>query len=49
MHDVGVKLFQGDESMICCAEGELETAAIFQNVFAGVPIGKAEIENALAI
>jgi hypothetical protein len=43
MDDVGVDLFEGDELKIAGAEGGLEAAAIFEDVFAGVPIGEAEI------
>jgi hypothetical protein len=43
--DVGVKLFQGDESKIRCAERREETTAIFQNIFAGVTFGETEIED----
>jgi hypothetical protein len=43
--DVGVELFQGDESKIRCAESGEETAAIFQDIFAGVPFGETEIED----
>lgn len=43
--DVGVKLFQGDERKIRCAESREETAAIFQNIFAGVTFGEPEIED----
>lgn len=45
VHDVGVKLFQGDERKIRCAESKLKTAAIFQDVFAGVTFGETEIED----
>jgi hypothetical protein len=43
--EVGVKLFQGDERKIRCAENREETAAIFQNIFAGVTFGETEIED----
>ena len=43
--DVGVKLFQGDESKIRCAESREETAAVFQNIFADVTFGETEIED----
>jgi len=47
VHDVGVKLFQGDERKMRCAESREETAAIFQNIFAGVTFGETEIEDSL--
>jgi len=43
MDYVGVDLLEGDELEIVGAEGGLEAAAIFEDVFAGVPIGEAEI------
>ena len=43
MDYVGVDLFQGDELEVFCAESRLEAAAIFEDVFIGVPFGKAEI------
>jgi hypothetical protein len=43
MDYVGVDLFEGDELEIASAEGGLEAAAVFENVFARVPIGEAEI------
>jgi len=45
VHDVGVKLSQCDESKIRCAESGEETAAIFQNIFAGVTFSETEIED----
>lgn len=45
MDDVGVDLRKGDELEIVGAEGGLEAAAIFEDVFAGVPIGEAEIQH----
>ena len=42
-------LFEGDELEIAGAEGRLEAAAIFEYVFAGVPIGEAEIQYLLAV
>ena len=41
--DVGVDLFEGDELKIGGAECRLEAAAIFEDVFAGVPVREAEI------
>jgi len=43
MDDVGMDLLEGDELEIGGAEGGLEAAAVFENVFARVPIGEAEI------
>ncbi len=43
MDDVGVDLLEGDELEIGGAEGGLEAAAVFEDVFARVPIGEAEI------
>ncbi len=40
---VGVDLLEGDELEIVGAEGGLEAAAIFEDVFARVPIGETEI------
>lgn len=47
VHDMGVKLFERDESELRCTESRLQTAAIFQYVFAGVPFREAEIEDLL--
>lgn len=43
--DVGVDLFEGEELEITRAEGGLEAAAVFEDVFAGVPVGEAEVED----
>jgi len=43
MDDVGMDLLEGDELEIGGAEGGLEAAAVFENVFGRVPIGEAEI------
>jgi hypothetical protein len=43
MDDVGVDLLEGDELEIVGAEGGLEAAAVFEDIFARVPIGEAEI------
>jgi len=40
---VGMDLLEGDELKIVGVESGLEAAAIFEDVFAGVPIGEAEI------
>jgi hypothetical protein len=45
VHDVGVKLFQGDKGKMGSAESRLEAAAIFQDVFARVTFGETEIED----
>jgi hypothetical protein len=43
MDYVGVDLFEGDEFEIVRAESELKAAAIFEDVFASVPIREAEV------
>ena len=43
--DVGMDLFEGEEGEIGCACGSLEAAAVFEDVFAGVPVGEAEVED----
>jgi hypothetical protein len=43
MDDVGMDLFEGDESELAGTEGGLEASAIFEDVFASVPFGEAEI------
>ena len=43
MDDVGMDLLEGDGLEIVGAEGGLEATAIFEDVFASVPIGEAEI------
>jgi len=48
MDYVGMDLFQGDEIEVRCGEGGLETAAVLEDVFFGVPFGEAEIENIFA-
>ena len=40
-----VNLLQGNEVEIARSEGGLKTAAIFKDVFAGVPFHEAEIED----
>ncbi len=47
--DCGVDLFEDDERKFWDAEGGLEFFAIFDDVFASVPFGQAEVEDALAI
>ena len=49
MDDVGMDLFQGDEFQIRSAEGRMEAAAVFEDVFLGVPFGETEIENSLGV
>jgi hypothetical protein len=41
--DVGMDLLKGDEWEIVSAECRLEAAAVFEDVFASVPIGEAEV------
>jgi hypothetical protein len=47
--DVGMNLLEWDKSELSGAERGLELAAVFENVFAGIPVGKAEVENLLAV
>ena len=42
---IRVDLLEWNEIEVCGAESGSEAAAIFQNVFAGVPFHEAEIEN----
>src|SRR5438034_11295821 len=48
MDDVGMDLFKRNELQVGRAEGELEAAAVFEDVVLGVPFGEAEIENSFA-
>ncbi len=45
MDYVGMDLFQGDELEGGGAEGGLEAAAVFEDIFLGVPFGETEIED----
>jgi hypothetical protein len=45
MDDVGMELFERDQGEAGGAESGLEAAAIFEDVFAGVPVGEAEVED----
>lgn len=47
LNDVRVNLLQGNELEVISAESGLKTAAIFENVFFGVPIGEAKIQDLL--
>lgn len=49
MDYVGMDLHEWDENDVGGAECGLEKAAVFENVFAGIPAGKAEVENLLAV
>jgi hypothetical protein len=49
LDDVGMELFERDECETVSAEGGLEAAAIFEDVFARVPFGEAEIQDLLAV
>lgn len=49
VNDVGVDLPQRGEWKIGGAEGGLQEAAVFENIFARVPIGEAEVEHVLAV
>ena len=42
-------LFKRNELQVGRAEGGLEAAAVFEDVFLGVPFGEAEIESSFAI
>src|SRR6267378_4434879 len=42
MDDVGMDLFQRNEFEVRCAEGRLETAAVFEDAFLAIPFGKTE-------
>ena len=48
MNDVGVDLFEGCEGKIAGTQSGLEAAAVFEDVFAGVPVGEAEVEDSFA-
>src|SRR5205814_885836 len=48
MDDIGMDLFQADEFEMGRTDGGLEAAAVFEDVFFGVPFGEAEIENSFA-
>ena len=48
MNDVRMDLLEGSELEIRRAEGGLEAAAVFEDVFFGVPVGEAEIEDFFA-
>jgi len=43
MDHIRMELIERDEAEIFRAEGRLEAAAVFEDVFAGVPVGEAEI------
>jgi hypothetical protein len=47
--DIGMELFDGGEWEFARAESGLEAAAIFDDVFASVPIGEAEVEDFFAV
>jgi len=49
MDYIGMDLLQGDESQTRGTQGGLEAAAVFQDVFFGVPFGEAKIEDLLSI
>ena len=46
---VGVDLLERDEFEIVRGEGGLEAAAVFDDVFASVPFGEAEVQNLFAV
>ena len=41
-----MKLLQKHEHRITCADGGLEGLAIFLNIFALIPVGKAKVKDA---
>ena len=47
-NDVGMKLFEGYERNILRSDGGLKQPAVFLNVRAAIPLGKAEIEHFVA-
>ena len=49
MDDVGMDLLQEDKLQVGSAEGGLKVAAVFEDVFLGVPFGETEIEDFLAV
>jgi hypothetical protein len=49
MDNVGVDLFEGDELEVARAEGGLEAAAVFEDVFTGVPVGETEVQDFFAV
>ena len=49
MDDIGMDLLERNELEIWRAEGRLEAAAVFEDVFLGVPFGEAEIEDFFAV
>lgn len=42
-------MFERSKREFLRTDGGLKTAAIFEDVFAGVPVGKAEVEDGFAI
>ena len=49
MRDVGVNLAQRDGAQFVRADRAIEFSAIFEHARAGVPVGEAEIQDALAL
>src|SRR6267143_901416 len=49
MDDVGMNLCQGNELEVRRAEGGLEAAAVFEDVFLAVPLCKPHIKNLFAV
>jgi len=45
VNDIGVKLFEGCQCEIVRTERGLEAAAVFHDVFAGIPVGVTEIQD----
>ena len=46
--NVGMDLLQRDEREVGAAEGGLKAAAVFENVFARVPVGEPQVEHFFA-
>jgi len=49
MDDIGMDLLERDEVEVRRAEGGLEEAAVFEDVFLGVPFRKPKIKNLFAV
>ena len=48
MNDIGVNLLQSNERKVARAEDRLEAAAVFDDVFASVPVRETKIQNPFA-
>jgi hypothetical protein len=49
MDYVGVDLFERDECQVGRVKSGLKASAVFEDVFAGVPVGEAEVEDFFAV